>query len=143
MNMAPAQSPSTRNTGIPVASSPKKSARKPVMMLTSIQSGEFMTARTQQRHERPGRGNKPRQSDGIPDRHENAAGRQRGVIEVHRKAQFRSTVLVDPRSDLDDLPAVPAQRGAKGDGRGAIEDLHPSRYAGRNQVEHDIGTDMA
>src|SRR5437879_1050444 len=43
MNIAPAQSPSTRNTGIPVASRPKKSARKPVMSQASIEAKQFMS----------------------------------------------------------------------------------------------------
>src|SRR5260221_7411725 len=70
MNMAPAHSPSTRKTGIPVASSPTNSARKLVMSPASIDAWQLMTARTARGHGAAARlGNQPNQPDDIADQH--------------------------------------------------------------------------
>src|SRR5262249_21987582 len=71
------------------------------------------------------------------------AGGQRRVIDPHRKLQIGGAMLVDGPGGFDDLPAVPGQCAAECNGRSAIEYLQPSCHAGREDVAHDIGPDMA
>ena len=105
---------------------------------------QLVTARTAREHGVPiRRSHKPNQPDDIADQHQEAAGRQRRIIDPHRKAQIRGAMLVDRKRGSDDLPAVPGQRGTKDDGRDAVEYLHPSLHAGRDDVEHEVGPDMA
>src|SRR5260370_25951939 len=116
MNMGPAHSPSTRKTGIPVASSPTNSVRKLVMSPASIDAWQLMTARTARGHGAAARlGNQPNQPDDIADQHQQAAGRQRRIIDPHRKPEIRGAMLVDPHRDFDDLLSVPGQGAAKND----------------------------
>jgi len=52
-------------------------------------------------------------------------------------------MLVDQQRGSDHLPAVPGEPCAKNNGRDAVELLHPSLHALWNDVEHQIGPDMA
>ena len=105
---------------------------------------QLVSARTARGHGAPARrSDKPNQPDDIADQHQQAARRQRRIIDPHREPQIRGAVLVDQPRDFDDLAAVPDQRAAEHDGGDAVEHLHPSRHAGRDDVEHEIGPHMA
>ena len=97
-------------------------------------SGQFVSARTGCRAACPA----PRyatsrtQPDDVADQHQHAAGRQRRIVDPHRKPQVRGAALVDRHGDRSTTcQPVPdqcaAERRSAGD---AVEHLHPSRHAG-------------
>ena len=80
----------------------------------------------------------------VAQQHQEAAGRQRRIIEPHRKAQVGGAALVDPPGDVEHLPAVPDQRGAEDDRGDAVEDLQPALHAATGAtLSTRSGPDMA
>src|SRR5215475_1499397 len=105
-NMAPAQSPSTRNTGIPIARKPINKVRK-LAISSSIDAGQLVATRMAAPQGMPlGRDRKADQPDDIPYQHQPTAARQRRVVDPHRKPQVRRAAFLDLTRGLDDLPAV-------------------------------------
>src|SRR5882724_12182943 len=141
--MAPEQSPSTRKTGIPIARNPTKNVRK-LVIGGSIDAEQVVAAVMARAGEIRSRcAHQSDQPDDIADQHQCAARRQRRIIDPHWKPQVRRAALVDQARCLDNLPAIPDQRAAEHDGRGAIEHLHPPQQPAGDDIEDEVGPDMA
>src|SRR5215470_5367710 len=102
-NIAPAHSPSTRKTGMPVTRSPTKSVRNPAIT-RSVDTGQLVTPGVARRHRTLRPSNQSDQPDQIADQHQRAADQQGRIVNPHWKPQIRQAPLIDQLRSRDDLP---------------------------------------